>query len=129
MVIEPVLTSLRQRLQTISGGTKKNFLGKFATIHNSWHMAEMMNGQGTFVGSPIGFLSFHHEVLHVYMDKFDNSLNDDTMAHPSPAYRKFLDTITDVNQFSLSIEDWHNSVHRNTKNMEKHFRMLERIFT
>jgi hypothetical protein len=86
LAIEAVVTNLRQELQSISGGTKKRFLGKFATIHSRWHMDEMMTGTGTFKGSPIGFLSFHHEVLGVYVAKFDMPLDVGPMANTTPPY-------------------------------------------
>lgn len=111
MAIEPVITNFRQKLQTISSGTKTNFLKKFANIHNKWHMDEMMNGIGTFNGAPIGFLSFHHEVVTVYIPKYDPNITP--MANPSPPYKQSIDNITNPVMFSQSLEGWHNLVHRN----------------
>jgi len=111
--IEPVITSFRQKLQDISGGTKANFLKKFGTIHAKWHMAEMMSGGGTFNGSRIGFLSFHHEVVTVYVARFDPSITP--LTNPAPSYRQTIDKNTDPLMFSHALEGWHNLVHRNPK--------------
>ena len=115
MAIEPVITSLRTKLASISGGTERKYLDGFKSIHNKWHMAEMMTGTGTFVGKPIGFLSFHHEVLSVYVSKFKPALAPGTMAHTSPPYNPAINNATDAAQFSSSIEGWHNLVHRNVQ--------------
>ncbi len=115
MAIEPVITKLRAKLGSISGGTKKHFLDSFKTIHNSWHMAEMNKGVGTFGGEAIGFLSFHHEVVSVYVAKFAPGLVPGPMAKTSPPYRLRIDGANDAAQFSSEIEGWHNLVHRNTK--------------
>ena len=121
MVIEPVITELRQRLQLISNGTKTKFLDKFAAIHSKWHMDEMMTGSGTFGGSAIGFLSFHHEVLAVYISRFDISLTAGPMASTSPPYRPIIDSILKSVEFSNAIEGWHNLVHRNTRKYGQNF--------
>jgi hypothetical protein len=115
MAIEPVVTNLRTKLASISGGAKKHFLDGFKTIHNAWHMAEMNKGVGTFGGQPIGFLSFHHEVLSVYVAKFAPKLRPGPMAKTSPPYRQRIDGAHDAPQFSSEIEGWHNLVHRNVK--------------
>ena len=114
VAIEAVVTSLRNRLATISAGSKADFLAKFAPIHQSWHMSEMM-GTPKFNGKPIGFLSFHHEALAVYQGKYAKTLAPGAMAHTLPAYRSVIDNATDVLTFSQALEDWHNSVHRNAK--------------
>src|SRR5438105_223019 len=45
LAIEPVLTDLRQRLQSISkDNKKKKFLDSFTGIHTKWHMVEMNSG-------------------------------------------------------------------------------------
>jgi hypothetical protein len=121
LVIEPVVDNLRQELQSISNGTKTKFLGRFATIHSKWHMDEMMTGSGTFRGSAIGFLSFHHEVLTVYISKFDTSLTAGPMANTSPPYRPVIDSISKSVQFSNALEGWHNLVHRNTRKYGRNF--------
>lgn len=121
LVIEPVVTDLRERLQLISNETKTKFLRKFATIHYKWHMDEMMTGSGTFGGSPIGFLSFHHEVLTVYISKFDTSLTAGPMANTSPPYRPVIDSILKSVEFSNALEGWHNLVHRNTRKYGRNF--------
>ena len=115
MAIEPVISALRTKLASISGGTQKKYLDGFKSIHNKWHMAEMMTGTGTFSGKPIGFLSFHREVLSVYVDKFKPGLVPGSMAHTSPPYRPLIDTAPDAPHFSSDIEGWHNMVHRNAK--------------
>ncbi len=92
MAIEQVVTKLRAKLASISGGTKKQFLDGFKTIHNAWHMAEMNKGVGTFGGQPLGFLSFHHEVVSVYVSKFAPGLAPGTdgkdLAALSPPHRR-----------------------------------------
>lgn len=115
MAIEPVVRDLRLKLQSISGTTKTNFLSQFAKIHTAWHMAEMNTGTGVFNGSPIGFLSFHHEVVTVYVPKFASGLTPGPMANPSPPYRTTIDQNTDPVMFSHALEGWHNLVHRNKK--------------
>jgi hypothetical protein len=115
MPIEPVVTKLRTKLAAISAGSKADFLTAFGPIHQRWHMAEMMRGAGTFTGKPIGFLSFHHEVLTVYQAHYAKTLTPGTMAHPSPPYRASIDRQSSIEFFAAAIEDWHNSVHRNTR--------------
>jgi hypothetical protein len=121
LVIEPVVDNLRQELQLITNGTKTKFLGRFATIHSKWHMDEMMTGSGTFRGSTNGFLSFHHEVLTVYISKFDTTLTAGPMANTSPPYRPVIDSISKSVQFSNALEGWHNLVHRNTRKYGRNF--------
>src|SRR5437870_10207771 len=114
MAIEPVITDLRKELAKISTTTQANFLKKFATIHNKWHMAEMgPSGVGTFHGKPIGFLSFHHEVIAVYASKFKPTLSPGAMAKTSPPYDTTIDSDTDTVTFTTDLEGWHNLVHRN----------------
>jgi hypothetical protein len=114
MAIEPVVTKLRAKLASISGGTEKKYLDGFKSIHNKWHMAEMMTGTGTFGGKAIGFLSFHHEVVSVYTARFKPGLSPGPMAHTSPPYKTQINAAPDVSSFSSDIEGWHNLVHRNT---------------
>ena len=113
MAIEIVITNLRAKLASISGGTEKQFLDGFKTIHNTWHMAEMNTGVGKFGGKAIGFLSFHHEVVDVYVAKFKPGLAPGPMAHTSPPYKTSIDQAPDAAHFSTEIEGWHNHVHRN----------------
>lgn len=113
MAIEPVVSNLRNELNTIAT-TKTNFLKKFAKIHKDWHMSEMNTGTGLFKGSPIGFLSFHHEVLAVYESKFKPGLSPGPMAKTSPPYDTSIDNVHDAAHFSSDLEGWHNLVHRNT---------------
>ncbi len=114
--MEAVVLGLRTTLVSLSSGTKKKFLDGFAPIHVKWHMAEMSpSGLGTFKGSPIGFLSFHHEVISVYRAKFAPGLTPGTMATTSPPYRPLVDSLTDPGQFSHGIEGWHGLVHLNAK--------------
>ncbi len=112
--MEQVVSALRAKLATISAGTKDDFLAGFGPIHRRWHMAEMDSGVGTYRGKPIGFLSFHHEVLAVYRDRLAPRLTAGRMAHPAPPYRPSIDTQPDILSFSPALEDWHNGVHRNT---------------
>jgi hypothetical protein len=115
MTIEPVVVKLRNRLNSISTGSKNDFLKKFSVIHARWHHAEMMDGIGTFNGSTIGFLSFHHEVIRIYIGKFNQNLTAGSMAKPSPPYRKLIDSISDSLEFSHALEGWHGLVHMNPK--------------
>ena len=115
MPTETVIKNLRAKLATISAGTEANFLNSFKTIHSTWHMAEMMSGAGTFGGKPVGFLSFHREVISVYIAKFKPGLAPGPMAHASPPYRAVIDNAPDVFQFSNAIEGWHGRVHNNAK--------------
>lgn len=121
MAIEPVLSDLRKELEKISASTKANFLKKFAKIHNEWHMAEMNTGTGTFHGSPIGFLSFHHEVVAVYTTKYKADLSPGPMAKTSPPYKHKIDNALEATSFSSEIEGWHNLVHRNIKKYGANF--------
>ena len=114
MTIEPAIIKLRAKLAVISAGSKSDFLAAFAVIHTKWHTSEMMSGQGKWNGSAYGFLSFHHEVLAVYQARFAPSLAPGTMAHTSPPFRPAIDNAPDAATFSNMLEDWHNSVHRNT---------------
>lgn len=109
MTIETVVRELRDELQSISDGTTRQFLDDFAPIHVEWHSSR------TFDGRPIGFLSFHHEVLavHTVLMKRNGEKVQKPMTRPKPAYRKHIDTLTDQESFSNSLEDWHNSVHMN----------------
>jgi hypothetical protein len=113
--MEAVITDLRAALAMMSAGTKKHFLTGFAPIHKKWHMTEMSGPHGTFNRSPIGFLSFHREVIGVYRARYVPSLASASMAHAAPPYRTLIDNITDPAQFSVAIEGWHNGVHRNKK--------------
>jgi hypothetical protein len=115
MAIELVITKLRTKLASISEDTEKQYLDAFKSIHNTWHMAEMMKGVGTFGGKPIGFLSFHHEVIAVYIQKFKPKLASGPMAHTSPPYKAKINSAPNSAQFSSEIEGWHNLVHRNVQ--------------
>ncbi len=106
MVIEPVVVDLRKTLDTMSSGAKKKFLDAFGKVHMRWHMTR------TFKGSPIGFLSFHHEVVTVYVNKYAPQLAPGPMANPNPPYPAWIDSLTETVQFSNSLEGWHNTVHR-----------------
>ncbi len=109
MVIESVLTNLRQELQIISGGTTQQFLDEFSPIHVEWHNSR------TFDGDDIGFLSFHHEVILAHRDILTKNGEpvQGEMRRPRPPYRASIDAMTDPESFSNAIEDWHNSVHMN----------------
>ena len=115
MTIEPVVVKLRSSLATMSAGSKAGFLAAFADVHMKWHMSEMTGGIGKLNAAPIGFLSFHHEVLSVYQARFAAGLVPGPMANTVPSFRPVIMTATKAETFSHSLEDWHNSVHRNTK--------------
>jgi len=107
--IEHVVTILRNELQMLSDGTTKEFLDEFAPIHVEWHASR------DFDGDPIGFLSFHHEVVEAYVAllRKHHEPVQKAMRKPKPPYRKHIDTLTDPESFSNALEDWHNSVHMN----------------
>ncbi len=109
MVTEPVLTNLRQELQTISAGTTQQFLDEFSPIHVEWHNRRDFNGDN------IGVLSFHHEVILAHADLLTRNGEpvQGEMRRPRPPYRGSIDVQPDAESFSNAIEDWHNSVHMN----------------
>lgn len=109
MAIEHVITNLRQTLETISAGTVKQFEDELAPIHVEWHHARV------FEDEPVGFLSFHHEVIQAHTTVLTrNGVSvQKPMRNPKPHYRKHIDSLTDPESFSQAIEDWHNSVHMN----------------
>src|SRR5438552_15281529 len=89
--MEAVIIDLRATLASSANGTKKAFLNSFGPIHKKWHMSEMMGPHGMFKGSPIGFLSFHHEVISVYRATYARSLTPGSMAHAAPPYPALVD--------------------------------------
>jgi len=136
MAIELVITELRNYLQSISRGSIINFESAFASKHMKWHVAENRSGIGTFNDHPIGFLSFHHEVVSArnrLCEKLGATPNPiwrgennppGTPAGPYPAYpgtwikRRFgneppLSALSDPHIFSQYFETWHNEVHSN----------------
>jgi hypothetical protein len=115
MTIEQVVKDLRQWLQSVSGSTTDRFLHAFEEIHFEWHFAESNIGRGTFQGSPIGFLSFHHEVVLVHNDLLRRNREPipTAMSNPRPQYDPRIDAQPDPESFSLWIENWHGRVHTN----------------
>ena len=57
---DPIVLKFRQKLASMSGGTLNSFLRQLVPIHVEWHAS------GSFAGEPIGFLTFHHELLAAY---------------------------------------------------------------
>jgi hypothetical protein len=58
MATERVIVELRAFLRSISNASVMHFESGFENIHMTWHRNFMYNGK------PIGFLSFHHEVVN-----------------------------------------------------------------
>jgi hypothetical protein len=122
MAIEPILTNFRQELQTISGGSTRQFEEAFAPIHGEWHDSndDPNVGRGTFQGDFIGFLSFHHEVVlaHQAMRTKNGETVEGEITTTNPPYGEFddgtsidIDALTDPQSFSDTIQNWHNGVH------------------
>jgi hypothetical protein len=133
MAIEQVILDLRDFLQGISNDSIIHFESGFANRHMTWHLTRK------FENNPIGFLSFHHEVVQAR-----NSLVKKLGANPSLPWRgkndpipglpdgpnpKYpgtwitkifkdpnpppLNSIKEPSQFSAYFEEYHNEVHSN----------------
>jgi len=115
MAIEPVVNDLRQWLQLTSTSTTNLFLQAFEEVHYDWHWDASNTGRGTFQGSPIGFLSFHHEVVQVHnqLVRRNGEPLPTAWTNPRPPYDTRIDNQRDPESFSLWIENWHNRVHTN----------------
>jgi hypothetical protein len=138
MAVEEVITELRQYLQSISHGSVLAFENGFVDVHARWHFGLFGRGARRFNNLPIGFLCFHHEALNIRNEVIKRNggtppqpwrgLNDPPgmPAGPDPPYPGRqrlppLNSITDPATFSISLEDWHNEVHNNTREYGKNF--------
>ena len=98
--------------------TADEFLEQFTPIHIWWHREH-----GRWNGAPLlGFLSFHHDVIKALKQSFTRS--DWNFPPPwttmQPSYDTWragdgrpLNELSDPEEFSREIENWHNFVHMN----------------
>lgn len=101
------------KLKEMSTGNKSTFLGELEGIHDNWH------SNRNFEGFPVGFLSFHREIIFYYRRVLRKqgqklprayTLAQLSVLHP---YERWIDELDNERIFSQAIENWHNSVHRN----------------
>jgi len=104
-------TGFVNKLTQMSKGTEKSFLKDLENIHDDWHR----RGR-SFEGDPIGFLSFHREIIGHYKKvlrkegkKLPKPFGKSQLMHP---YHDWIDGLNNPESFSNAIEDWHNSLHR-----------------
>jgi hypothetical protein len=121
MTEENVVTQFRNYLEGISKGTVEDFEEGFADIHAYWHMTRK------FQDLPIGFLTLHSIVVD-YHDTVCRR-NGKQVPPPwkgkndppgvpyeiSPPYQQSIGKFTNPEVYSIKLENWHNSVHRNTQ--------------
>jgi hypothetical protein len=92
-------------LDDMSAQHPLTFLRRLAPVHLRWHMGAL----------PIGFLTFHKEVLVAFTASLDTvgaaGLLPPPWDEPEFPYDESLDNINDLRQFSRRIEQWHNIVH------------------
>jgi hypothetical protein len=110
---ETVVQNLRAKLQAISKGSVKNFLDALVPLHVEWHSS------GTFMGQPIGLLSFHHELIVAYREVHQANrsqpqaaldlarLDPDSKPFPTAA----LDGASSPKAFEEEISNWHADQH------------------
>jgi hypothetical protein len=107
---------LIDKLKEMSDGNKTSFLEELEDVHVNWHLNR------NFEGFPIGFLSFHREVIFYYR----HVLRKQGQKLPSPftlkqllgihPYERWIDASDTPRIFSQAIENWHNTVHRSHHN-------------
>lgn len=107
MTFQDFIDTLRQ----MSTGGKTSFLAELKDIHVNWHLDE------EFEGFPVGFLSFHREIIFYYRRVLRKqgqrlprafTLTQLSMMHP---YDRSIDELGSARAFSREIQRWHNSVH------------------
>jgi hypothetical protein len=102
----------RDRFKQIVNSSRTSFLGSLADIHVEWHNTRAIDG------SPIGFLSFHREMIKYNVkNRKENNLS----AVPKALTLASINSISawdqslmDVNSpvtFSTRVEGWHNIFH------------------
>jgi hypothetical protein len=135
LATERVIVELRAFLRSISNASVIHFESGFANVHMAWHRSRMYNGK------PIGFLSFHHEVVTArnalirkqggtpplpWRGKNNPPGDPPLPAGPLPRYPGTwiqtrlrdrnplpLNNISDPQKFTRYIETWHDEVHSN----------------
>lgn len=103
-------TDLIKRLKDMAKGTPDSFLQKLESIHDDWHTTREFEGQ------PVGFLSFHRELIKYYKACLKKNGKKIPAAAKSKdlhvPYQTWIDRMSTAEEFSQAIENWHNSVHR-----------------
>lgn len=110
-IIEPMThTDLVDRLKEMAKGTDADFLQELESIHDDWHTTREFDGQ------PVGFLSFHRELIKYYKaclkkngKKIPPAARAKSLHVP---YQSWIDGMSVAEEFSQAIENWHNSLHR-----------------
>lgn len=102
----------RDRFQQFVSASRRSFLGNLADVHVEWHDTRAING------SPIGFLSFHREMIK-YNAK--NRKRNNLSAVPRAFTLSFVNSVSpwdrslmNINNpanFSTGVERWHNIFH------------------
>ena len=112
MTFQDLIVKLRQ----MSTGTKSSFLTELEDIHVRWHRDE------TFEDFPVGFLSFHREIIFYYRrvlrkqgQKLPRAFTL-TQLSTMHSYDRSIDEVGSARTFSKDIQDWHNDVHNNHDN-------------
>ena len=106
------LKATRDRLKGIANSSRNSFLSDLADIHVEWHQTRAVDG------SPIGFLSFHREMIK-YNAK--NRKNNGLSPVPKAFSISFINSIeawdpaltneASPTNFSGQVESWHNAFH------------------
>lgn len=103
-------TDLVNKLKEMAKGTDSEFLEELESIHDDWHTTR------EYEGRPVGFLSFHRELIKYYKaclkrngKKIPKAARAKSLHVP---YQTWIDELSSAEVFSQAIENWHNSVHR-----------------
>lgn len=106
------LKATRDRFKGIANSSRSSFLNNLADIHVEWHQTRAING------SPIGFMSFHREMIK-YNAK--NRKRNNLAAVPKAFSLSFINSISTWDDtlmsesspaaFSTEVERWHNTFH------------------
>src|SRR5258708_14698380 len=111
---DPFITQLDQI--STPGTTAKTFLKKLGPIHNNWHVAHNSGVAQT------GFLLFHWELIKRFkavdgpsyfggVTPFTTAQLDSFQAHDDVNVPIAAGSMTDLEEFSSQLEDWHNNAH------------------
>ena len=108
------LQETRDAFEQIVDQSRQSFLNNLALIHIEWHNTRSLSG------SPIGFLSFHREMIK-YNKR--NRENNNLSPVPKAFTISFINSIrtwdsslmnrTSPTGFSNGVESWHNGFHTN----------------
>ena len=106
------LEATRDRFKGITNSSRSSFLNSLADIHVEWHQTRAIDG------SPIGFLSFHREMIK-YNAK--NRKRNNLSAVPKAFTLSFINSVatwdatsmngSNADAFSAEVEGWHNTFH------------------